>query len=84
MSVTAQKEMSAFYDYCLCVSPLKAEWGGTVRGVFLAAQTSAVGGVQGSMPTLRGPGSYHAIARLKRKSEGLFAFRNTKPCLSGL
>lgn len=27
MSVTIQKETLAFYDYCLCVPPLKAEWG---------------------------------------------------------
>lgn len=28
MSVTIQKENLAFYDYCLCVPPLKTEWGG--------------------------------------------------------
>lgn len=27
MSVTIQKETLAFYDYCLCVPPLKPEWG---------------------------------------------------------
>lgn len=27
MSVTIQKETLAFYDYCLCVPPLKTEWG---------------------------------------------------------
>lgn len=26
MSVTIQKETLAFYDYCLCVPPLKTEW----------------------------------------------------------
>lgn len=36
MSVTIQKEILAFYDYCLCVPPLKTRVGGIVRVAFLA------------------------------------------------
>lgn len=34
MSVTIQKESPAFYDYCLCVPPLKPKWGGIVRAEY--------------------------------------------------
>lgn len=38
MSDTIQRETLAFYDYCLCVPPLKAEWGElSVRHFWLAA-----------------------------------------------
>lgn len=36
MSVTIQKETLAFYDYCLCVPPLKTRGGGIVHAAFLA------------------------------------------------
>lgn len=39
MSVTMQRKTLAFYDYCLCVPPLKAEWGElSVRHFWLAAR----------------------------------------------
>lgn len=43
MSVTIQRETRAFYDYCLCVPPLKTEWGElSVRRFWLALRGGCV------------------------------------------
>lgn len=45
MSVTIHRETRAFYDYCLCVTPLKPEWGElSVQLFFLFLGGSVHGG----------------------------------------
>lgn len=95
MSVTIQKETLAFYDYCLCVPPLKPEWGELSMWHFWFSAWWLASSRKGctdifllhrrytdAMPKPRG--LCPTMPRLIWESEGSFASRNIKPCLSGI
>lgn len=78
MSVTIQKEILAFYDYCLCVPPLKTEWGELSVWLFWLCVSGAgfqnegihrhfplMNAVEWSTAKTHRPVSYRATARVK-------------------
>lgn len=86
MSVTIQKETLAFYDYCLCVRPLKTEWRELSMQHFLALSVVAKFQQEPSLSCEgnKDPGQIwkadvllcHHWAQIKSKV--LFSFANTK------